>query len=116
MDFEQPVFYPDCLFKLREFLTNYDLTVTQKDERIKLGKEEIIAIRKGQTSAYPQIRITIKNDEVKDIRFYSINGKKYYVVKVKMYENINGVKTPSEISEVIIAKNNNIEKNISYSK
>lgn len=100
---------------MKTFFENFDLTIKQKDERIKRGMEEIIAIRKGQDAQYPQIRIFMKNGNVEEMKFYSISGKKYYEVKVNSYEKNKGIDVPVDITEKIHAQKNKIVSSIKYS-
>lgn len=97
------------------FFENFDLSIRQKDDRIKRGREEIIAIRKGQDAQYPQIRIFIKAGLVEEIKFYSAGGKKYYEVKINTYEKTKGIDIPVDITEKITAQNNEIVSSIKYS-
>jgi hypothetical protein len=107
--------YPECLFNMKKYFENYNMTVKQKDERIKAGFEEVIAIPQGQTNQYPQVRLFIKGTKVKDIKFYNAQGKKYYTVKIKKYEKINGADFPTLIIEKMISEKTTIENTISYS-
>ena len=106
---------PACIFDMANFFENFDLSIRQKDERIKRGREEIIAIRKGQDVQYPQIRIFIKGGLVEEMKFYSAGGKKYYEVKIDTYEKTKGIDVPVDITEKIITQNNKIESTIKYS-
>jgi hypothetical protein len=92
------------------------LTILNKDERIKRGGEEIIAIKKGQKLQYPQIRIFIIEDQVITMKFYDIYGKRYYEVDVKNYAKINGISYPTQIVEKLTSKQNEITNNINYSE
>lgn len=73
---------PDAIFSLDKMLKNYELTLVQKDERIKTGREEIVARMKGQAAMYPQIRIILKDKAVFMVRFYDATGKRYYEAKI----------------------------------
>ena len=106
---------PACIFDMNKFFENFDLSIKQKDERIKRGREEIVAIRKGQTAQYPQIRIIIMDGLVEEMKFYSISGKRYYEVKVNTYEKSKGIDIPVDITEKITSQNNIIVNNIKYS-
>ena len=107
--------YPDCLFNIEAYFKNYIITIKQKDERIKAGYEEVIAVPQGQTTQYPQVRLFIKGTKVKDIKFYNTLGKKYYTVKVKKYEKINGADFSTIIVEKMISEKTTLENTISYS-
>ena len=113
---ENKSLYPVCLFDIERFLTNYELSVTDKDERIKRGREEVVAIKKGQEMSYPQIRIIVKNDQVELIKFYSITGKKYYEVIVNKYGKTKGIDFPEEITEKLYSKKNEIVNTIKYTQ
>ncbi len=108
--------YPECLFNIKEFLSNYELSIREKDERIKMGSEEIIAIPKGQKTAYPQIRVLVAAGKVMQMKFYDMAGKKYYDVKVNTYEKQNGIDMPVDIDESIISANNRIDSKIEYAE
>jgi len=107
--------YPACLFDPGYFYRNYDCSVKEKDERIKRGMEEIIAIRKGQEREYPQIRIFVKTGRIEMIRFYDIYGKRYYELKVKKYEKIKNMEFPVEMVEKMTVNNSKITRVIEYS-
>jgi len=107
--------YPDCLFRIKSFFSNYDMNIKQKDERIKVGAEEVIAIQKGQQKQYPQIRLFISGTKVREIKFYGPTGKKYYTAKAKKYEQKNGADFPTEIIEKFISKKTTIENTVLYS-
>lgn len=108
--------YPNCIFHIEKFLENYSLTVLKKDERIKLGTEEIIAVPKNQKTAYPQIRIKVKSGQVIEMKFYSATGKKYYEVKLvgKIETSDNAKKI--DIKETYFFKENTLENLIHYSR
>jgi len=106
--------YPECVFNMEAFLENYSLAVKEKDSRIKRGIEEIVAVRKGQPAPYPQIRVFVKDGKVESVRFFGINGRKYYEVRVEKYKRIGGVEFPVEMAEAAISANNTIKKRIVY--
>jgi hypothetical protein len=107
--------HPECLYNIEGYLSNFDVKIMKKDERIKRGGEEIVATRKGQKTEFPQIRIFIKNDQVHEMKFYSMTGKKYYELKTHSYSTINGVDVPDSITESIFAKKNRVDSEFRYS-
>ncbi len=106
--------YPEVLFDMENFLKDYNIFLTKKDERIKRGREEIIAIKKGQKLRYPQIRIAVKNKRAEEIKFYSVLGKKYYHITVDKYIKIKNTYFPAKITEKLIAEKNEITNTINY--
>lgn len=106
--------YPECLFNITGFLKDFNLTILDKDERIKRGMEEVIAIKKGQTLQYPQIRIWVKTGRVQEMKFYSISGKKYYSIKINQYDKKKNIDVPVDITEDVIAQKNSISNRIKY--
>lgn len=109
-----PALYPYHLFDPKNYFKNFKLSITVKDERIKIRGEEIIAIRKGQEREYPQIRIDVQNNRIKKMRFYSISGKRYYTMTVNKYIKIKGFDVPVEITEHFNTKKNEIKNDINY--
>jgi hypothetical protein len=105
---------PSCLFDIKKFLENYDIDTKIRDERIKMGIEEIIAIKKGQKITYPQIRIFVKDGHVQAMKFYSITGKNYYSMKVNNYSKIGNIDMPDDIVEEIKTNKNTISTHIKY--
>ncbi len=106
--------YPEVLFDMENFLNDYDVSLTEKDERIKRGREEIVAVKKGQKLKYPQIRIIIINNRVEEIKFYSVLGKKYYHIIVDKYIKVKNLYFPAQITEKLIAEKNEITNTIKY--
>jgi len=90
---------PACYFDAENYFKNYVLSVKIKDERIKMGAEEITAIPKGQTQAYPQIRIIVKNKQIEGMKFYDVKGNKSYELKVNGYTKSKGAEFPAGITE-----------------
>jgi len=90
---------PACYFDAENYFKNYVLSVKNKDERIKMGAEEITAIPKGQTSAYPQIRIIVKGKKIESMKFYDVKGNKSYELKVNGYTKSKGAEFPDGITE-----------------
>lgn len=90
---------PACYFNSENYFNNYVLSVKIKDERIKMGAEEITAIPKGQTQAYPQIRIIVKNKQIEGMKFYDVKGNKSYELKVNGYTKSKGAEFPDGITE-----------------
>jgi|GEM_PF-3080308 hypothetical protein len=107
--------YPDCVFNIKNYFSNYDMTVKQKDERIKAGYEELVAVPKSQTNQYPQVRLFVKEKMIDSMNFYDASGKKYYTIKIKKYEKVNGADFPSVIVEKMISVKTTIKNVISYS-
>lgn len=106
--------YPACLFAPEYFYKNYTLTVKEKDERIKRGMEEIIAIRTGQEREYPQIRLLVKKDQIKRIRFYDMWGKRHYELKIHKYDEFGEVKFPVKMTEKVRTRNDKTIRKINY--
>jgi len=105
---------PECVFDAENFFKNFVMTVKEKDARIKLGRDEVIATRKGQTLPYPQIRLMLKDGKIQTVKFYSIKGQKYYEVKINSYSRISGIDIPDDIVEKTGIKNNVITNKIKY--
>ncbi|HRQ43504.1 MAG TPA: hypothetical protein PLB12_04065 [Candidatus Goldiibacteriota bacterium] len=90
---------PACYFDAENYFKNYVLSVKIKDERIKMGAEEITAIPKGQKIAYPQIRIIVKDKKIESMRFYDAKGNKSYEFKIDGYTKSKGAEYPARITE-----------------
>ncbi|PKL92139.1 MAG: hypothetical protein CVV21_05145 [Candidatus Goldiibacteriota bacterium HGW-Goldbacteria-1] len=107
--------YPACLFDIKNFLNDYNLTSVNKDERIEEIKgKEIIAIKNNQQKEYPQIRMNIIKDKIVEMRFYSFSGKKYYVLKMNKYVKIKGIDIPEEIVEEFHANKNEVINTMTF--
>jgi outer membrane lipoprotein-sorting protein len=106
--------HPDCLFNAEVYFKNFNVKIMNRDERIKRGGEEIVATRKEQKTEFPQIRIFIRDNKVREIKFYSATGRKYYEIKVADYATINGLDVPSRIKENVFTSRNKIETDFNY--
>lgn len=115
-DKEKIELHPYCLFNIEDFLKNFEIKIKHKDVRIKRGMEEIIAIRKGQATNYPQVRIFVQGNRILEMKFYTATGKKYYELKVIDYKKIEDIEFPIKINEKFIADNNYIINTINYKK
>ncbi|PKL91025.1 MAG: hypothetical protein CVV21_09490 [Candidatus Goldiibacteriota bacterium HGW-Goldbacteria-1] len=111
---EQKYLYPKCLFGMQEYFENFDFALFDKDERIKQGKEEVIAIKKGQETEYPQIRITVNGNDVEMMKFFAMDGKKYYELIVDKTEKIKAINVPVEMTEKFYTNNGTMINVLKY--
>ena len=111
---KNPYLSPACIFNAKKFFSGYEFRTLEKDERIKRGREEIIAVRKGQAAEYPQIRLVIKNDIIESVRFYSAAGKRYYEVVAVEHKKNKGINVPVLLKETVTAEGNTTETVLDY--
>ena len=99
---------PACIFSPELFFKDYGFSILKKDSRIKMGREEIIAIKTGQEAKYPQARILINSGFIERVSMYGPTGQKYYEVTAKRQENT------VLVTERVISLNNTVVREYLY--
>jgi len=111
---EKKYLYPKCLYGIDDYLADFNLSLVPKDERIKQGKEEIIAIKNGQDTEYPQIRVVVKGDAVESMKFFAMNGVKYYEIIVDKTAKISTISIPVELTEKFYTEAGTMTNTLKY--
>lgn len=99
---------PACIFSPELFFKDYGFSILQKDSRIKMGREEIIAVKTGQEAKYPQARILINAGFIERVSMYGPTGQKYYEVTAERQGNT------VRITERVISLNNTVVREYLY--
>ena len=101
---------PACIFSPELFFKDYGFNILQKDSRIKMGREEIIAVKTGQEAKYPQARILINAGFIERVSMYGPTGQKYYEVTAQRQGNT------VRVTERVISLNNTVVREYLYRK